>query len=358
MLNPKVSVRKDILTGSYFLEYHFRGKRRRPRVGSSQEEAEELAVEFRKMLRQGLDPQCEMERTIRKNTAGIIPLKDFFPIFIERHGQYQSSGMQLNYQNYFNNVGRCPDLVSCPLKNISKGMVLEYLHLRQKEGIKAQTAAHEGRFINSMLNRAVEWEYLEMNPITGIKFPHGSKKRDIILTVNQAKALLEELPEMLSNMAELAILTGWRKNNIRLLKIEQLNIPDFGSAEASLVTKGNKSETKPLSENAMAVIRRAIGDRTSGFVFLNKKTGSPYTRSGFNAYDKAVRKLNLTVVDGSKLRFHDLRHACAGFLKNEAGASLDDIRVILGHQSRQTTDRYITYTKQVVGLLNAIPRLR
>jgi integrase len=60
-----------------------------------------------------------------------------------------------------------------------------------------------------------------------------------------------------------------------------------------------------------------------------------------HSFDKAVRMIGLTAKDGSKLRFHDLRHVYGNWL-HRAGVSLDELRVLYGHRDRATTDRYIT----------------
>ncbi|MBW7996501.1 MAG: site-specific integrase [Candidatus Glassbacteria bacterium] len=63
-------------------------------------------------------------------------------------------------------------------------------------------------------------------------------------------------------------------------------------------------------------------------------------------------------VDGSKFRFHDLRHVTASWL-NQKGVPLDVIRVLLDHEDRDTTDRYATQDLRAHGgLLDLIPAIR
>ena len=159
--------------------------------------------------------------------------------------------------------------------------------------------------------------------------------------------------------SEIGIYTGLRKGNIRKLKIEQITFHDLTeSGEIYFVSKGDKRQIKPLGKAALKLLNEVIGDRKEGCVFLNRRTGKCYSRSGFNSFDKVVIRLGLKALDGSKFWFHDLRHSLAWFLKNLANASLDDIREILGHANRSTTDRYTTYSRQVVGLLNQVPSFR
>ena len=69
-----------------------------------------------------------------------------------------------------------------------------------------------------------------------------------------------------------------------------------------------------------------------------------------------MRELGLTV-NGTKLRFHDLRHVFATWL-HQAGVSLDIIRPLLGHRDRKTTDRYTTIDRLAIGkVLNVMPNI-
>jgi len=104
------------------------------------------------------------------------------------------------------------------------------------------------------------------------------------------------------------------------------------------------------------IIKRNIGDRKEGYVFISRRKGDRLY--GVNdRFDKAVRKLGLTV-DGTKLRFHDLRHVFATWLHKE-GVSLDTVRTLLGHRDRNTTDRYITFDPlSHSNDLKVIPRIR
>ena len=69
---------------------------------------------------------------------------------------------------------------------------------------------------------------------------------------------------------------------------------------------------------------------------------------GGNGFSKELCKQGLVANDGSKLRFHDLRHVYGNWL-HQAGVSLDELRVLYGHRDRATTDRYITPNLRVIG---------
>ena len=128
---------------------------------------------------------------------------------------------------------------------------------------------------------------------------------------------------------------------LKLLFIIYIRFHDLISAgEVELVLKGGRRELFPLISQAVDVLKRAIGQRTTGYVFINPRTGIRY-KSIHKTFNKAVRKLGLTIDDGTKLRFHDLRYVFVTWL-HKAGVSLDILRYLLCHRNRSTTDKYTT----------------
>lgn len=83
-------------------------------------------------------------------------------------------------------------------------------------------------------------------------------------------------------------------------------------------------------------------------------TGTRYCRS-LKTFDRTVQRLNLTTVSGEKLCFHDLRRIFATWML-ESGVGLETVRFFLGHRSINTTARYATCNRKVMGeKLAALP---
>ena len=337
---PKVSVRKDSTTGSFFLEYRYCGCRRRPRVGSNREDAEELAVEYRRFFREGKDPEREIERERSQYDASAISLSEFFPVFMEHRQTKLSTKTQQLYRTCMDNIERCHQLSEVPLEQVRKSLVIDYMNQRLKQdGVKPATANREVQLLKTMLNHAVKLDIVNTSPLKGLELFREDNRRDVSnITPEQIQALLDELPYTISNVVEFAVYTGIRKENILSLSIDQVIFYDLAEGgEVRLVTKGGKAEHKPLGRQAVAVVKRSIGERTQGFVFQSPK--GPRYHSIHKTFDRAARKLGVKITDGRKLQFHDLRRLCATWLLNR-GRSLDEVREILGHADRRTTDRY------------------
>lgn len=342
--------------GTYSLYfYNPDGRRRRLSVGSDYHQAQRLAIRFTDWLLEGKDPECELERAVQSEKAKSTTLGEFFPVFLRRHGPQVRQRTRERFTDFINNISRCPELINCPIGAITKRAVIDYTQARiDKEGISPSTANREAAFLRDVLSRAVEWDILSNNPLKSFRMRKEPVKREVNLTADQAAELLDELPTSVANIVEFAIYTGFRKENILSLKIEDVRFHDLQpTGEVELVVKGGRRETFQLSQQAIKVIRRASGIRSSGYIFINPRTGNRY--SGIHqSFDSAVVRLNLKV-NGTKLRFHDLRHVFATWL-HQSGVSLDVLRTLLGHKARITTDRYAHLDRRVVGdVLSAMP---
>jgi integrase len=236
--------------------------------------------------------------------------------------------------------------------------MIDYMKARKKQdGVTNATVNREASFVRGMLNRAVEWELLDFNPLLGIRLFKESEKREVDLSPEDAERLIEALPDPIANIAEFAIYTGFRRENILSLKIEQVRLDASGeSGIVTLIVKGGRKEVFPLGAQAVEVLQRAISGRCKGYVFINADTGTRY-EDIHRTFDRAVLNLGLKVGE-TKLRFHDLRHVFATWL-HQAGASLDQLRPLLGHRNRVTTDRYVTIDREAAGkVLSLMPRIK
>lgn len=334
------------------------GRRRRLSVGPDERLAFRQAEKFEDWLMQGKDPESQVENARLSERAKSLTLNEFFPIFMQRHGSQQSTSMQRLYQERMKAIRRCPELSNAAIGSIRKSLMLDYMHARMKQDkVAPATVNREASMIRCMLSRATEWDVLEHNPLRGMKLFREAEKREVNLTEAQASKLLQSLPEPVARIVEFAIYTGFRKENVLGLRIEDVRFHDgTPTGEARLTVKGRRVETLPLGANAVEVVRKAAAKRESGYVFLNPKTGTRYGCI-HATFDRAVRKLGLRV-GSTKFRFHDLRHVFASWL-HQAGVTLDEIRPLLAHRSRATTDRYATLDKDAVGKkLAVLPKIR
>lgn len=340
--------------------YTPQGERRRLSVGSDHHPAQRLAVKFSDWLLEGKDPEEEIRKAKASEMRKRITLREFFPIFLARHGGERRKKTQRSYNNSFKNISRCSALGDAELGTITKGLVLDYMNARKAEGVTAASINREKALLTCMMSCAVEWEIIPDTPLRGLKSFRESGKRDVDVTSEQVAAMIEALPDSVADIVEFACYTGFRLENILSLRIESIRIHDLSpTGDVDLEVKGGRQIRFPLGELAVGVLKRAMRDRDSGYVFINPRSGTRYS-SIQTSFNKAVNAVGLKAHNGSKLRFHDLRHVFSNWLHQDGeGASLDQLRPLLGHKDRATTDRYVTVNQRAVSkVLPLLPNLR
>ncbi len=345
--------------GTYSLHYYSPdGTRRRSSVGSDEQYAQRIRVKYDDWLMEGKDPERELERAKQEEQAKSINLRDFYPVFMDRHGRTVSRSMQIRFKVMIDNICRCRELSLVPLPSIKKRLVLDYMQKRiDRDGVCPATVNREASFLRNMLNRAVEWETLDQNPLSGLRMLKESEKREVDITPEEVEELLELLPDALANIAEFAVYTGMRRENILSMRIEDIGTTDIGSkGRVTLKLKGGRRKIFPLGSLAMEVVNRAKGARAEGFLFTNPVTNDRY-HSINKTYGRAVKKLGLKVFE-TALRFHDLRHVFSTWLYQE-GVPEEVRGLLLGHADNSVTDRYTTYNLQhCASALEKLPRIR
>ncbi len=333
--------------------------RRRLSVGKDEHQAQRLALRFTDWLLEGKDPEREMERASEAEKARSITLRELYPMFLEKHGCRQSVNMQQLYHYNFRNVCRCPELVDKSISEIKARSLSDYMDARMRQdGVKSATVNREASFVRSMLNFAVRRGLVDKNPLQGFRLLKEVNKREVRITPEQVLTLIEALPSTVGDIVEFAVCTGFRKENILSLRIEQVRFRDtrpFG--EVDLFVKGGRWETKPLNASAVEVLKRTIGGRKDGFVFLNQDTGERYRWVG-KTFSRVVKRLGMKTVAGDTLCFHDLRRIFATWML-EGGAGLEAVQYFLGHRSINTTTRYATPSREAMGrVLEVLPVIR
>lgn len=339
--NPMVRVEKTKY-GTYRLEYRNPdGRRMRTSAGKDYDRANRLAVKYSDWLLEGKDPEREIERARQQEKARSITLRQLFPSFMEKHGSKRAPKTRLSYETSWKHIRQYREIADIPLCDLSVDLVESYVRTR-REKVGANTVRIEAQFIQAIMSFALKQGLIEVHPLRGrLELPRKPSKRIVRLSPAELSVLVNAMPEQsVKDIVEFAIYTGRRKEEILGLRIENVRIKEM---EYSTLVKGGEWETFRASEYASEVLKRAIGNRREGFVFLNPRTGSRYPEnSKVHGYDGAVRRLKLFAIqdgEAKKLTFHDLRHVFATGL-TDAGANIRDVQALMGHKSVTITEVY------------------
>ena len=180
------------------------------------------------------------------------------------------------------------------------------------------------RVLRRMFNLAVEWGYLDKIPVIRVQ---REKQRTRFLSDDEVALFLKYCGDKdLSLMVKVGVMTGLRKQNLFALEWSQVNLQ---SKLIKVIVKGSKELYIPITDELVEALREYRADKlvVCGRIFPRKN----YDR----AYRTICRRLGLVGVC-----FHTLRHSFGSHLAM-AGVDIKTIAELMGHESIDTTQRYI-----------------
>lgn len=205
--------------------------------------------------------------------------------------------------------------------------------------------------LRSYFKYLVEMDYPTPLPPDAIKMVKTAKKKsqvaelDLLTKLIESPALFEKNKRVaIRNRAilEMFFATGIRISELINLKLDQID----KEGKIFILGKGKKERFTYLTPRAFKYLREYLAARHSDspFVFI------PY--GGLNASNKKNKKLSKRYIQAKIKRYkellginvptsaHSLRHGFATYLA-ESGASPVAIQILLGHESLDTTTRYV-----------------
>ncbi len=214
---------------------------------------------------------------------------------------------------------------------------------------RTQRGAHlYYRTLKAALNKAVEWNYLSVNPFTKVKFPKLSKTFPVFISEDELLIILANTQyQHLKDIFTVAFYTGLRLGELVNM---QWNWIDFQQNQITVKcsddfqTKSKKERIVPMSVKVRTILFRRFNSTSHSpdeVVFYSRKRKMLYQEAISKQFKKIVRKSNLS----DKIHFHTLRHSFASILVQK-GVSLYVVKELLGHEDLATTQIYSHLQKQ------------
>jgi len=215
---------------------------------------------------------------------------------------------------------------------------IQMFHTSLKEqGLSASTCNHYIKLIKHSLNLAIDWEMLEINPAVRVPLYHEDNKKENYLNDSELEQLMGVLRfdenRIVCMIITYLLSTGARLNEALAARWDQVNIERRVWKIPASNSKSKRVRAVPLNDSAIDVLNQLDTGDEFDYLFINKKTGEPYTTI-HKVWGRLRRKAGLT-----HLRIHDLRHQYASFLVN-SGRTLYEVQQILGHSDPSVTQRY------------------
>jgi integrase/recombinase XerD len=236
----------------------------------------------------------------------------------------------------------------------SKALVQAYRARLIEQGLAPATVNLRLSPLRKLAKEMADNNLLDPALATGIGNTRGVKQQGTRagnwLMKDQANALLNAPdPETLKGKRDRAILAlligcGLRRAELLRLRVEDVQQREGRWVIPDLCGKGNRIRTVPVPAAVKARIDEwlAAAGIEQGKIFRPVNRGGRIAGDGI-ADEKAVWQLVLRYARQTqlgKLSPHDLRRTCAKLCR-KAGGDLEQIQLLLGHASVQTTERYL-----------------
>jgi len=198
------------------------------------------------------------------------------------------------------------------------------------------------RTLKAAFNKAVEWNYISVNPFTKIKFPKLSKSFPAFISESELVIILSNTPyQYLKDIFIVGFYTGLRLGELVNM---QWNWIDFFQNQITVKctddfqTKSKKERIVPISEKVKSILIsrfNLVVNQPNEVVFYRIKGRKLHQETISKQFKLSVRKSNLNEM----IHFHSLRHSFASLLVQK-GVSLYIIKELLGHEDLATTQIY------------------
>lgn len=211
----------------------------------------------------------------------------------------------------------------------------EFYKSIRKEIVSATTINIELRTIKAAFNIAVNFDYLQFNPLAKIKQIDIDEKEIKTFSNEQIKLLFANIKtESLLKAVCIGFYTGCRLNEIINLKYENIvnDILKIRNSK-SFRTKTGGIRDIPVASELKKILFPGNIKSLPDLYLLGKKYSKNYITRKFKFY---LRKLNLP----ESLTFHCLRHTFATNLV-QSNVPLIVVKELLGHSSLKTTEIYL-----------------
>lgn len=282
----------------------------------------------------------------KKDQSEIITLKEMLDEFLE-YSEINNSNQQYIqnkhkvkvYKKFLGAETKISDITPADIEKLKQYLL--------KSGLKNSSVNRYYSSLSKAFNLIIINKKLTMlNPCKSVSKLKEDNQILRYLTESEEARLMKALPEYLKPIVVCALTTGLRLSNILNLKWDTINL-EMGFLEVlKQENKGHKKIQIPLSKKFKVELQK-IGVKKTGYVFINPKTGKPYTtiKNGFN---KALEKAGI-----ENFRFHDLRHTVGTRLVAN-GADLMTVKEYLAHSQLSTTQRYMHPTPENMKRATAI----
>lgn len=214
---------------------------------------------------------------------------------------------------------------------------------------KSTTINNHLKVFKAMFNQAINWEYIEKNPIRRVALVsvNDEKVKVTLATPERFNLFFSRCKEIKPEyypMFYCSAMLGLRFGEMATLKWETIDL-DKGTIrivrDETFNPKGRSKKDRKPKERILP-ITKDVAEVLAGLPRKNKYVFL-YNEKPIDRHQKSLRRWIIAIVRGTELegmtQFHELRHTAGDILGQSH--SIYDIKKFLGHSDIRTTERYV-----------------
>ena len=219
-----------------------------------------------------------------------------------------------------------------PLDDISSESIEIYKERWLKGGISPATVSIELRVLKTVFNKAIEWKFININPVWKVKIPKSEDVTVRFLRKEEIDKLIQVIEDDKNTPFLRLILaylhTGARRNEILSPQFTWDNV-DFEERKIMICgVKGEKNRYIPMNNTLFNILDtiKVEGNQL------------PFSYKPYYVSHKIAKYYKLAGIKGANL--HSLRKTFGSLLIQHNKADLYTVSLLLGHRSIKTTEKY------------------
>jgi integrase/recombinase XerC len=239
---------------------------------------------------------------------------------------------------------------SCPLLRLDALNLRAILGQLHRQGLDGKTLAQMLAALRNYFRFAERENWIDHNPISGVKPPKAKKKLPAVLDVDQTKQWVEVDVQAELGLRDAAMLELFYSCGLRLSELCHLRWKDLSleAAEVRVLGKGNKTRLLPVGKMALQALKNWRAEQAKqiaspthhpasadAFVFPGRDDGPISAR----AVQLRVKLLAQRQGLWQRTYPHLLRHSFASHMLESSG-DLRAVQELLGHADIKTTQVY------------------
>ena len=224
------------------------------------------------------------------------------------------------------------DLFPIPLNQIKVDTLVAFKEYLINKDYALATINNKLMAIKSLLTFAHKIGYLIFNCGAVVR---SIKSKDIInnkvLMEDEIKALIDNC----YNSRDSLLVRLLANTGLRISEAINLKWTDINNGKITVFGKGNKTRIISLSESLESALWSLYSSQNT-YIFSTQSGNKLHRNNVHKTLKKVAKKAGLS----DKISCHWLRHSTASHALNN-GASLNQVKELLGHDSLNTTARYL-----------------